>query len=530
MKKFDRRLLLKAAAGAPLLSLLGSRSVLADPGRPPKRVIFWFQPNGVAHHHYHARPGSTEHDWGYDGDDHSLKPLIPFQDLAVHFDSSDRVASLALPPDEWRRWVDGTKLPFGLSDLAGCVGPNPLKPLDAEGNPTRELTIGHESQVAMLTGRYPQGEVVTDANGSSTLVWHAQGDSIDVALGKALGGGTRLKSVQLGLNGYVNFGLSYDGGARLPVLDDARLSFQTLFAGIPHEPGVDPQALALQQQMSRRRASFEVAWQRFSALKGGLHPVDAQRLQQHLEAYQAVEARLTQAPDLTNLACHSPDQPAPINGNDPLAYPSRVGTMIEQLTLALACDVTRVVTMSWTFAATNQSFGFLPGFTSSTDAGTPTSDLHHPLSHDSYNGIDEPVTTLQLASYEKKRRIERWYAEQLAALLTSLRNVTEPDGSTLLDNTVVVVLNEINHSGAHNNSNLPIRLYGSCQGALRTGRYLALPATPLNDLYVTLANALGLPWTTFGEARFDYRYAGAPTGWHWVADSKTVGVIPGLLT
>lgn len=104
----------------------------------------------------------------------------------------------------------------------------------------------------------------------------------------------------------------------------------------------------------------------------------------------------------------------------------------------------------------------------------------------------------------------------------------EPDGSTLLDNTVVVVLNEINHSGAHNNSNMPIRLYGGLKGALRTGRYLALPTTPLNSLYVSVANALGVPWTTFGEPRFDYRYIGNQTGWQGVNDSKIVGAIPGL--
>jgi hypothetical protein len=332
------------------------------------------------------------------------------------------------------------------------------------------------------------------------------------------------------MNGYVNFGLSYANGQRLPSLEDPRLSFDTIFTGIPRVPGVDPQADALRKKMNRRRSSFAAAYSRFEDLKGHLRTPDRARLQQHLDAYRDVEARLTQAPDLTNLACHSPDRPdANLNLGDPLSFPQRMQLMMDQAVLALACDVTRVITLSWTFAATNQIFSFLPGFTAPVNPdGSPSPDGHHPLSHDAYNGIEEPSTPAQLASYEKKRRIERWYAEQLAAFLTSLQNVREPDGSTLLDNTVVVVLNEISHSGAHNNSNMPIRLYGGLKGAIRTGRYLALPTTPLNNLYVSLANALGLPWTTFGETRFDYKYAGNQTNWQPVSDSKIVGPIPGL--
>ncbi len=531
--KLDRRLLLKAAAGLPLLQTLMPRNALAAPAPAPRRIVFWFQPNGVAHKYYHVRPDSSESDWGYDptGDLHSMLPLVPFKDITVHFDSVERLSTLAQPDTFSRKWTDGTKLPFGLTDLAGCVGPHPLKPPAANGNPTRELTVGHESQIAMLTGRFPVGTIV-NSGGTDTVEWETVGDSIDVALGKELGTTTRIKSLQLGCNSYTNFGLSFANGQRLPIIDDPRLSFDTLFTGIPRVPGIDPAAEALRKKMNRRRSSFEASYTRFEELKGHLGTPDRARLQQHLDAYRDVQARLTQAPDLTNLACHSPDAPAAnLNLGDPLKFPERVKLMMDQTVLALACDVTRVATLSWTFPATNQIFSFLPGFTAPLGAGgSPSPDGHHPLSHDAYNGTAEPETPAQLDSYDKKRRIERWYAEQLAAFLTALREVREPDGSTLLDNTVVVVLNEINHSGAHNNSNMPIRLYGGLKGAIRTGRYVPLIATPLNNLYVSLANALGLPWTTFGEPRFDYRYLGNPTNWQGVNDSKIVGPIPGLTT
>ncbi|PZR13174.1 MAG: hypothetical protein DI536_12850 [Archangium gephyra] len=527
--KFDRRLLLKAAAGAPLLKLL-SPELAWGQTQAPRRIVFWFQPNGVAHDYYHVRPDSTETDWGYDpaGDKHTMLPLVPFKDITVHFDSTERVSTLNLPESEkWTEWAEGTKAPFGLTDLAGCTGPHPLKPLDANGNPTRELTIGHESQVSMLTGRFPVGTVTT-TNGTSTVEFKPQGDSLDVALGKAIGGTSRVKSLQLGVNSFVNFGLSVDGGRRLPVVDDPRLSFQSLFAGIPQTPGVDPAAEALAKKMKRRGASFAAAYERFSALKGGMSSPDQTRLQQHFDAYRDVETRLTRAPDLTNLACHSPDAPpSMMNLGDPLKLPDRMQLMMDQAVLALACDVTRVMTLSWTFAATNQVFSFLPGFNSGTGGLSP--DGHHPLSHDAYNGIGPPQTEAQFTAYDKLRRIERWYAERLSSFLTALKNVREPDGSTLLDNTLVVVINEMNHSGSHNNSNMPIRLYGNLTGRVRSGRYIKLPATPLNNLYTSIGNALGVPWTGFGEARFDYRFCCPGTRWQWKAGSNVVGPLDGLL-
>jgi Protein of unknown function (DUF1552) len=527
---FDRRALLKALSGVPLLHTLMPHSALGAPGTPPKRIVFWFQPMGVAHRHYRVKPGSTALDWGYDGDLHTLAPLIPFRDVTVHFDAQEILASANVVED-WRKYKEASKIPMGLCDLAGCVGPNPLKPNNPmTGELTRELTIGHESPTSLLTGRFPKGTVAT--SGTTQFVdWSAQGDSFDFALGKALGATTRIQSVQLGASSYVNFGLSYNQGQRLPIVDNPKNAFETLFTGIPRVPGVDPAAAALLKKMRRRKSSFEAAYARFKDLKSTLPAGHQLALQQHLDAYREVETRLTQAPGSTSAACHSPDAPpANLNLADPLKLPDQLQLMMDQTVLALACDVSRVFTLSWTYAATNQIFSFLPGFTAPIGpGGAPSPDGHHPLSHDSYDGTLESVTPLQLANYDKLRRVERWYAERLASFLTALRNVKEADGSTLLDNTLVVVLNEMNHPAAHNNSNLPIRLYGNLQGKIRSGRYLPLPATPLNNLWVSIANAFNLPWTTFGEPRFDFKFASGQTGPSVVNASHQVGPLEGLV-
>lgn len=86
----------------------------------------------------------------------------------------------------------------------------------------------------------------------------------------------------------------------------------------------------------------------------------------------------------------------------------------------------------------------------------------------------------------------------------------------------------MSHSGAHNNSNLPVRLYGTARGAIRSGRYLAIPRTPMNDLYVSVANAVGAPMTTFGEPRFQFTWSSETTNYQWVNADHTVGPLAGL--
>jgi hypothetical protein len=513
MPKLNRRLLLKAALGMPLLRTLLPGAALGQVAAPPKRIVFWFQPGGVCHAHYHVAPGSTQTSWSYDptGNKHTLLPLVPFHDRTIHFDSDERVAESVKLETDWTKLTDGDKLPFGLTDMAGCLGPDLDKPPDAMGRPTRELTIGHQGPVSLLTGRFPKKLPLAERIGEA--VWDPQGESIDVAIGKAIGKG----SVQLGVNAQgPQYNLSFrNNGERVPIVDDPRQSFDRLFTGIPRVPGADPARVELERKMKRREAVFEASYARYQSLKPGLVGPDQQRLQQHFDAYKEIQDRLTKLPSSGGNNCHSPDAPpAILNINDPATLPVRGKMMMDQTVLAMACDVSRVFNLSWTFAATNQIFSFLPGFDTPHGSGV-SPDGHHPLSHDSYGAGFKVVTPTNIAAFEKKRLIERWYAEQLAYFLGQLDAVKEADGSTMLDNTIVVVLNEMSHSGAHNNSNMPIRLYGNARGGFATGRYLALPQTPLNNVWVSLANAMGVPITTFGEPRFDYQYVGPSTKWQW---------------
>jgi hypothetical protein len=94
--------------------------------------------------------------------------------------------------------------------------------------------------------------------------------------------------------------------------------------------------------------------------------------------------------------------------------------------------------------------------------------------------------------------ITRWYADRTARFVESLAATPEPDGSTLLDNTLVVLFSETSEAHAHDG--LPVALLGGRNLGLSGGRCLRYPGRPANDLWTALSPRLGAPLETFGDA------------------------------
>ena len=178
---------------------------------------------------------------------------------------------------------------------------------------------------------------------------------------------------------------------------------------------------------------------------------------------------------------------------------------------ALHTDTTRVVNLSienppnYEFAYANGDFG-------SSDAH----DLTHQVSG------DEPMLADPTAAavIDESHRV---LYEQVRFVLDELASLTETDGKSLLDHTLVLVYSHI-ADGSHDLSRLPWLVFGDAQGYLKTGQYIrfgawdwrldrAIPpddvgfpyrwngsGRPHNDLFVTLANAMGISTDTFGNA------------------------------
>jgi hypothetical protein len=156
---------------------------------------------------------------------------------------------------------------------------------------------------------------------------------------------------------------------------------------------------------------------------------------------------------------------------------------MDLLVSSLACDQTRVASLQWSHSVSDIPFPWL---------GIGTG--HHTLSHK-----DDSDTTSQ----DQLVQINTWYAQQFAYLLGKLDAVPESNGTTLLDNCLVIWMNELAKGNVHSHNPLPVVIAGKCGGALRTGRYLTYPnAVPHNNLLVSIANAMGTNITTFGNPAY----------------------------
>jgi len=99
------------------------------------------------------------------------------------------------------------------------------------------------------------------------------------------------------------------------------------------------------------------------------------------------------------------------------------------------------------------------------------------------------------------QQINRYHADQVAYILSRMKELKEADGSSLLDNSMVVYGAGISDGNRHNNENLPIVLAGKGGGTIRTGRHVRYPEeTPLNNLFISMMERMGVHTDTFGDS------------------------------
>jgi hypothetical protein len=166
--------------------------------------------------------------------------------------------------------------------------------------------------------------------------------------------------------------------------------------------------------------------------------------------------------------------------------------------LALACDLTRVVT-------------FVAPVPEAPEFGYPAdANVHAQYAHASIEGATSCGTVYSPTAERAMTDLGVWYAKLFASLLGELDGVVEGNG-TLLDHTLVVWLTELGTPTHEHNDVFSLVAGGSF---FKQGRYVRYPRTlqnplknkPLlgpaqNRLFVSLLQAMGQKAESFGMAR-----------------------------
>lgn len=328
---------------------------------------------------------------------------------------------------------------------------------------------------AWLTGRPLNDGDFTGGNGDLLSGW-ASGISLDQRIANALGGETRLPSLELGVQvrGASNrHRISYTGSdAPLPPESSPHRAYTRLFGGAIGDDA------ALARLRRRRRSVLDVLRGDLGRLHAQVAAEDRAALDAHLERIRELERQL----DASGAACTAPAAPGSFDPMREETY-ERAGTLqIDLMVAAMACDITRISTLLWSGGTSGQRFPSL-GF----------GEGHHPLSHDGDGNAP---------SQEKLREIDLFHAQRFAHLVRRLDETPEPGGEgTMLDHTVVVWGSELSKGNTHSRRDMPIVMAGGLGGHFRTGRAVRFAGRPHNDLLLTILRGFGIEDATFGLAR-----------------------------
>ena len=151
--------------------------------------------------------------------------------------------------------------------------------------------------------------------------------------------------------------------------------------------------------------------------------------------------------------------------------------MIAMIKFAFETDLTRVV-----------AFTLSGGSSGQTWPSRGVHSAHHQMEH---NGNVEGLV-----------KIDTYYAEKFAGLLTALKSVDDGGGKSALYNSSVFLGMECwsNSSSGHYLTNVPFVFAGQGGGRFQTGRIINASGRNNNDIHVSCLNAAGIKTNTFGLA------------------------------
>jgi hypothetical protein len=335
-----------------------------------------------------------------------------------------------------------------------------------------------------------------------------RGISVDQVIANGIGSATPIPSLQVGLSTLD----SYTDG--LPAAHSRSVSWAA-----PDKPLfklVDPQQVfdKLFNVATSPRSDTSVADKSIldqvlgqaQALQPALSKSDSARVDEFLTSVRAVEQNIATLAVPTT--CMSGTRPAesysvamvpPDYNRD-----THANIMIDLVTLALQCDLTRVVTFALDDARSDFSYNFLNLRDFTATGSTPSAT---PMPLGDYHGLSSAGD-----SNSGYATINYWFVQKLASLCQKLQAIQDGTGGSILDQSVVWFGTEM-HGGNHDGLDLPLLYVGSGGGRLVVDQHIDFLSRPngedLANVYFTFLNKVfDIGVDSFGMSQGSYATAG----------------------
>lgn len=258
--------------------------------------------------------------------------------------------------------------------------------------------------------------------------------------------------------------------------------------GPEEESPEDAAAAAL--RLEQRRSILDAVSTDLIALQTRLGPNEGMKVDAHLTALREFEARLSSAASSGTPALASCSTVMPFQSGVSTAGQGNEANadvlfrlFMEFIANAVACNMVGILTFQFGRGGEHFHYNWL-------NIEGMRADFHDEIAHKD-DGNDEVAAHVMV-------EVGKYYTEIVTDLGTRLASFPQENGTTALDNSLVVWGNEI-AEGRHGTNGLPIVLLGGAAGHLNSTGYMVDAGTqPHHRLGCTLHNIMGDPTEGFG--------------------------------
>lgn len=349
------------------------------------------------------------------------------------------------------------KAPLYLQKLAAHR--NDFTVFSGLSHPNSNGANGHTSELTWLTSAPRPGL----AGFKNTI-------SLDQLMARHVGALTRFPSLTLGTNGQ---SLSWTAnGVQIPSQTHPTKLFRQLFVN-----GSQNDVANEIKDLDRGRSILDTVLGDARMLNKKLGPRDQEKLDEYLTSVRDLEVRLQQNKEWARRPKPDVDfaePPVVADRNDIL---TKQRLMYDLIVLALQTDSTRVIAFS--LGGMNAVPSNIPGV---------KTDWHNLSHHGKEAAKIEELSIIEAAEFEV-----------FSEFLTKLKAIKET-GRHLLDHTAILYGSNLGNASSHSWRNLPILLAGCGYKHGHHASHDKLNNTPFANLFVPLAQRMGLEVDKFGSS------------------------------
>jgi hypothetical protein len=243
--------------------------------------------------------------------------------------------------------------------------------------------------------------------------------------------------------------------------------FERLFG----DGGTDPEARMT--RIRRQKSILDFVKGDVARVKKDLGYADSLKLDEFSEALRNVEFRVQKAESKVGMELPEIERPVGIPEHE-----EHLKLMYDLLLLAFQTDTTRVFT-----------FMIAREYSEIVYTHLGHTDPYHPLTHHRGNALRK----------QQAGDIDVYHAQLFGEFVDKMKATVEIDGSSVLDNTILVYGSGMGNADIHSQWNVPVALVGSGGGRFKGGQHVVYEeGTPLANLHVAMLNKIGIETDSFG--------------------------------